>query len=78
MLERIRDFNNVLQRGLEESTGELAQRLPGLWRDLATLEDRMQRKLPLLRERLEALERELREWSPPPRRAAPATGLIEV
>lgn len=72
LLERIRELDEALRDGLDESTAELMQRLPMLWRELADLERRLQRSLPALREQLEALERELRNWPPPSRSPEPA------
>ncbi len=65
LLEHIREFNAAVEQGLDGSTAELLRRLPRLWRELQTLEGRLQRSLPALREQLEALERELRQWPPP-------------
>ncbi len=75
LLEHIREFNAAIRQGLDGSTTELLLHLPRLWRELQTLEGHLQRSLPALREQLEALERELRQW-PPPR--APAAPVIAV
>lgn len=79
LLEQLRSFSESIQQGVDESTAELQQRLPEMWRELEALEDQMQRRLPALREQLQALERELRAWElPPPRPAPPPARLIEV
>lgn len=75
MLEHIREFDEAMRRSLDGSTAELLSRLPRLWRELRSLEGRLQRALPALRQHLEALERELRNRRPPP---APPAGTFMV
>ena len=77
LLEQIRAFHEALTRGFDDSTFELIERLPGLWRELERLERQVQRSLPALRERLEAIERELRGWRLPPP-SSPRGATIEV
>lgn len=79
LLGQLRSFSERIKQGVDESTAELQQRLPEMWRELEALEDQMQRRLPALREQLQALERELRAWELPPSRPAPPPArLIEV
>jgi len=76
LLTEIRALHEALARGIDESAGALAERLPGLWYRLETLERRIHRQLPVLREELRKLERALRDALPTERRAPPP--LIEV
>lgn len=70
LLQHIREFDQAMRRGLDASHVELLSQLPRLWHELQSLEDRLQRSLPALREHLEALERELH--GPPPVPTLPA------
>lgn len=66
LLDHLRELDADLRRGLDGSIIELQARLPRLWRELHLLEGRLQRALPAVRERLEAIERELRRPVPRP------------
>ncbi len=76
LLADIRALRDALARGLDESSGALIQRLPGLWYRLETLERQIQQRLPVLREELRKLERALRDAVPAEPRDPPP--LIEV
>lgn len=80
LLQGIRLLNESLQQGLDESTGQLAERLPEMWRELERVERQLRRQLPLLRDQLRNIERMMREYAPPtpPRRPADDAGTIAV
>ncbi len=77
LLTEIRALHEALARGIDESASALAERLPGLWYRLETLERRIQQQLPVLREELRKLERALRDALPAEQRP-PSPPLIEV
>jgi len=76
LLADIRALRDALARGLDESSGALIQRLPGLWYRIETLERQIHQRLPVLREELRKLERALRDAVPAEPRDPPP--LIEV
>ena len=76
LLADIRALRDALARGLDDSSGALIERLPGLWYRLETLERQIHQRLPVLREELRKLERALRDAIPAKPRDPPP--LIEV
>lgn len=76
LLADIRALRDALARGIDDSSGALIERLPGLWYRLETLERQIQQRLPVLREELRKLERALRDAIPAEPRDPPP--LIEV
>lgn len=61
VIEKVHDFGNTLQQGIERSVEELEHTLPQIEQELSRIEDQIKQHVPELRRRLESFTNELEE-----------------
>jgi hypothetical protein len=74
VIDKVHEFGDTLQQGIDRSVEQLEQTLPEIERELSRIEDQIKQQVPELRKRLENFTRELKDAleNPPRQKEDPA------
>ena len=72
VIDKVHEFGDTLQQGIERSVQELEHTLPQIERELSRIEDQIKQHVPELRKRLEQFTQELEEAMKRPPASPPA------
>lgn len=83
VIEKVHEFGDTLQQGIERSVQELEHTLPQIEQELSRIEEQIKQHVPELRKRLEQFTQELEEAmkrppAPPPPVAAETEESVEI
>ena len=71
VIDKVHEFGNTLQQGIERSVQELEHTLPQIEQELSRIEDQIKQHAPELRKRIEQFTQELEEAMKRPPKPAP-------